>query len=334
MPKIVLLAMPGCMGGTVHAALDIFYVANACLQRLHGAALAPGARFEVQLTTAGDAPVQTRSGQTLVPDISLTQIAKADVVLISSILAAESGRAEVAEYLARQQHTVAWIRAQAQSGTLMVSACSGSFLLAEAGLLDGREATTHWFLERIFRERYPKVIYNNQKLLLEYEDLICGGAYTAFNDLLLRLVARFAGREVALLCARLLLLDPSRELQQPFHRLLPGRNHGDAEIKAAQEWLAAHYAERITMEQLAEAVAMGSRNFKRRFKAATGETPLEYLQQLRVEAAKQQLEMTARSSNEVIWAVGYEDISSFRRLFKKLTGITMEQYRKRFGLPA
>lgn len=289
------------------------------------------AGFDAKIVTMDGKPVDTTTGQQIHPHAGINDIERPDIILISSLLSASATFADVDSYLKNAAPAVDWVRQMSRDGSFVASACSGTFLLAEAGLLDGRDATTHWMLEGVFRRRYPRVSYHGERLLLEYGDLICGGAFSAFNDVLLRLIERYAGREIAMLCARVMLLEPSRELQQPFAQS-GNKHHEDESIARAEAWLKHHFDKKISVEEAADAVAMGGRNFKRRFKAATGETPLEYLQRLRIESAKRQLEQSARSSLNVIWSVGYEDASSFRRLFKKHTGVTMEQYRRRFGM--
>ena len=369
MPTIAVLAMPGCMASSVHNVLDACYVANRCIAASKGAQNADDqsaeassglstniqsgngqvafaqhglknnaqagfvarAGFDARIVTMDGKPVDTTTGQQIHPHAGIDDIERPDIILISSLLSASATFADVDSYLKNAAPAVDWVRQMSRDGSFIASACSGTFLLAEAGLLDGRDATTHWMLEGVFRRRYPRVSYHGERLLLEYGDLICGGAFSAFNDVLLRLIERYAGREIAMLCARVMLLEPSRELQQPFAE--PGnKHHEDESIARAEAWLKRHFDKKISVEEAADAVAMGGRNFKRRFKAATGETPLEYLQRLRIESAKRQLEQSGRSSLKVIWSVGYEDASSFRRLFKKHTGVTMEQYRRRFGM--
>ncbi|QYK04173.1 GlxA family transcriptional regulator [Shewanella zhangzhouensis] len=330
MPKILLLAMPGCMASSVQVALDMFYVANRCLEKRVGSALMDNEHFIAQVVSPDGRAVQSASGQLIQPELAMNEATAADIVLVTSLFAASASHSEVDNYLAAQQEAAAWLKAQSDAGALVASACSGTFLLAEAGIMDGREATTHWLLEAVFRRRYPRVRYHGERMLLEYGNVICGGAFFAFTDILLKLLERYGGRELALMCARVMLLEPNRELQQPFMQP-SGRNHEDEAIRKAEQWLKHHFDKQISVDSAANAISMGTRNFKRRFKAATGVTPIEYLQRLRVDAAKRQLEQSSRASTEVIWSVGYEDASSFRRLFKRQTGVTMEQYRRRFG---
>ncbi|MCL2918151.1 GlxA family transcriptional regulator [Shewanella litorisediminis] len=330
MPKILLLAMPGCMASSVQVALDIFYVANRCLEKSDGSTIPDNARFSAQVVSPDGKAVETASGQRIQPELAMADAKAADIVIVTSLFEASASHADVDNYLAAQQEAAAWLKARSAEGALVASACSGTFLLAEAGLMDGREATTHWLLEGAFRRRYPRVRYHGERMLLEYGNVICGGAFFAFTDILLKLLERYGGRELALMCARLMLLEPNRELQQPFLQQ-SGKQHEDDAIRKAERWLKHHFDKPISVDSAAEAISMGTRNFKRRFKAATGVTPIEYLQRVRIDAAKRQLEQSSRTSIEVIWSVGYEDASSFRRLFKRQTGVTMEQYRRRFG---
>lgn len=217
-----------------------------------------------------------------------------------------------------------------QAGAIVCAACFGVFFLAQAGLLDGRTATTHWALAEDFQARYPHVRLQPEQMLVDGGDYICAGGLTAYFDLALHIVARFASPELAAVCARTLLLDPGRARQTPYINLTGPPAHGDELVLKAQEWLEANHARPLRMTELARAVHAGERNLARRFKRALGRTPGKYLQALRVEHAKRQLESGDASIDEIIALVGYQDGPAFFRLFKEMTGLTPGEYRARF----
>jgi transcriptional regulator GlxA family with amidase domain len=192
-------------------------------------------------------------------------------------------------------------------------------------------ATTHWRAAPMFRDRYPDIRLDENQLVVDNGQIICAGGATAFVDLCLYLVERFASPSVALACSKMLVMDGRRQEQTPYMAFYSKKAHQDDAIRKAQGWLEAHYADPVTIDEVASVAGLGTRTFKRRFKEATGETPISYLQHLRIEAAKHLLESSREQTARIIWSVGYEDASSFRRLFKRTAGCTMEQYRKRFS---
>jgi transcriptional regulator GlxA family with amidase domain len=203
--------------------------------------------------------------------------------------------------------------------------------LAECGLLDGRNATTHWGVADIFRQRYPRVQWRPEQFVTEDSRLLCSGGVYASIDLSLYLVEKFCGREIALQCAKSLLLSMPRGRQSGYSMLPLSRPHSDDRIRQTEEYLQRHYDRDISIDDLAARAGMGPRNFIRRFKAATGRVPGAYIQMLRVAAAKELLEHGAASIQAVASKIGYDDVAFFRSLFKRHTGMTPAEYRHRFG---
>ena len=235
--------------------------------------------------------------------------------------------------VARNAWVIPWLQRQAGLGAEIAGVCSGVALLAAAGLLDGRRATTHWALAEQFRRRFPKVEWRPEYLVTEAPGVYCGGGVNAASDLSLYLVEKFCGREVATQCAKAMLIEMPRLWQVAFAHLDVRREeHEDEVILRAQEWLHEHYDRReIRLEALAQQVGMSPRNFIRRFKDATGRTPLAYLQSLRIATAKRLLENGRGTVQEVSAAVGYDDLMFFRSLFRRHTGLSPTEYRQRFG---
>jgi transcriptional regulator GlxA family with amidase domain len=226
---------------------------------------------------------------------------------------------------------IPWLRDLHAKGALIAGVCTGVALLAEAGLLDGRRATTHWAIAEHFRRRFPAVDWQPQLLVTEDRGVFCGGGVYASIDLALYLVEKLCGRDIAMGCAKSLVVQMPRTYQTSFAVLPFGRDHGDAAVRSSEDWLHNHFPDDIDLDQLARDMALAPRTFLRRFKAATGETPLAYLQRLRTDAAKRMLEEDRMTIQEVSLAVGYEDAAFFRDLFKRHTGLAPGAYRERFG---
>ena len=294
----------------------------------------PGrAPFSVEIVGRFAGPMRGASGLTIIAHRSVEEVAETDIVIVPSMEI--DGRGDWIP--GRYPRIVAWMRAMHAGGATICSACSGGMLTAETGLLDGHEATVHWVSEAAFRRRHPEVRLRIDEVLVVSGDdgrLVCSGASSAWHDLALFIVARHVGPATANALARYMLLNWHRDGQAAFHVFTPPMDHGDAAIATSQRWIADHLAVANPVEQMVRHSGLTARTFKRRFRAATGETPIAYVQRLRVEQAKRRLEQTDGSIEQISWAVGYEDPASFRRLFKRLTGLTPGEYRRRFRVPS
>jgi transcriptional regulator GlxA family with amidase domain len=324
---VAIVALPNCHASGVHGIMDFLTVANYCGNK-------PGGRsdplFDCQIVTVDDRPVRGSSGAVVTPTIRRGDF-QADLIVVGSSVEAVAGADRLDQTLAPAIPLHAWLREAVVQGTVIASVCTGSFVLAEAGLLDDQVATTHWRAAPLFHSRYPHIRMEEDLLLIDNGQIICAGGASAFVDLCVYLVERFASPAVALACSKMLVLDGRRMEQTPYMAFYSQKAHQDDSIRKAQIWLEGHYADPVTIDEVAAVAALGTRTFKRRFKEATGETPIGYLQHLRIEAAKHLLESSREQTARIIWSVGYEDASSFRRLFKRMAGCTMEQYRKRFS---
>ncbi len=226
-----------------------------------------------------------------------------------------------------------WIRQQYAGGAIAASACTGALLLAESGLLDDLEATTHWGAVPIFNRQFPKVRLCPRKILVMAgagQRIITAGGASSWVELALYLIAFYCGREEAVRISKIFLLGDLSEGQLPFAALTRPQAHNDAIIDKCQLWIAEHYELANPVERVTEYSGLNPRTFKRRFSAATGNTPIEYIQSLRIEESKYLLETSGLAVDEVGMEVGYEDPASFRRLFKRLTGVTPSRYRRRY----
>ncbi len=227
-----------------------------------------------------------------------------------------------------------WLRAQHAAGATLCSVCAGAFVLAETGLIDGRRATTHWAFAQQLARRFPKVHLAEQYMVLDEGDIITAGGILAWADLGLTLVGRLLGPATMLATARFLLIEPPRQSQRPFAQFIPRFDHGDDAIRQSQHHIHAHATTLHGVADLQAAAGMTGRTFLRRFSAATGFRPVEYIQQVRIAKAREALERTLTPVDRIAWDVGYADPAAFRKLFQKLTGLPPAAYRQQFGIAA
>jgi transcriptional regulator GlxA family with amidase domain len=227
---------------------------------------------------------------------------------------------------------VNWLVRLHGRGTVVASICGGAFLLAEAKLLDGRTVTTHWFYADVFRQRFPAVDVDPNKLIIDDADIITAGGMTAWTDLGIFLIRRVLGPTVMLETARFMLVDPSGREQSYYGNFLPHLHHGDVEILKVQHWLQKNSCRNVDLTKMAQTAGLEVRTFIRRFKTATSLKPTEYCQRLRIGKAREMLECTRQSVEKISWAVGYEDPASFRRIFHKIVGLSPSEYRRRFSV--
>jgi len=227
-----------------------------------------------------------------------------------------------------------WLRDQHSAGATLCSVCAGAFVLAETGLIDGRRATTHWAFAQQLAKRFPKVHLAAEHMVLDEGDIMTAGGILAWADLGLTLVARLLGPPTMLATARFLLIEPPRQSQRPFAQFVPRFDHGDEAVRQSQHHIHAHAARLQGVADLARAARMTGRTYLRRFSAATGFTPVEYLQQVRIAKAREALERTLTPVDRIAWDVGYSDPAAFRKLFQKLTGLPPAAYRQQFGIAA
>ena len=226
-----------------------------------------------------------------------------------------------------------WLLDRHAQGATLASNCAGAFALAATGLLAGRPATTHWYFAEQFGERFADVRLEIDRLVVDDGDIITAGGMLAWTDLGLRIVERLLGPSVMMETARFLLIDPSGREQKHYASFAPKLTHGDEAILKVQHWLRARGAGPVAVAEMAAEAGLEERTFQRRFKAATGMTPVEYVQHIRVGKARELLEFTRRTVDQIAWSVGYEDAAAFRKLFHRITGLSPQDYRQRFSAP-
>lgn len=332
---VTILLMNGGFTFTALLPMDIFRCAGVLWNAMTGGR--PEHCFTVRTAAPGGHPIDVGDQFSIRAAHRLEDVDRTDLVLVPAAgldLGAMEAGYDLDAAIARNRGVVPWLREQAAKGAHIAGVCSGVALLAEAGLLNGRRATTHWALEEQFRRRFPAVTWDTEYLITESDRVYCGGGVNAAADLSLYLVQKFFGRETAAQCARAMLLEMPRTWQIAFAHLEVARDHGDEAVLRAQEWIHGHYHTEFRIDDLALRMGMSPRNFIRRFKSATGRAPLDYLQALRVAAAKRLLESGRGTVQEIGSIVGYDDAIFFRSLFRRHAGLSPSQYRQRHMLAA
>jgi len=236
------------------------------------------------------------------------------------------------EKMAPMPAAAAWMKARHGEGSTLCSVCAGAFVLAETGLIDGRRATTHWAFAAQLAARFPAVEVAEAHMVIDDGDIMTAGGILAWTDLGLTLVERLLGPSVMLATARFLLVEPPRRSQRPFARFVPRFDHGDDAVRRSQHHIHAHASEPQSVTGLAALAGLGERTFLRRFVKATGLRPVEYLQQVRIAKAREELELTSAPVDRIAWNVGYAAPAAFRKVFQKLTGLPPALYRQQFGI--
>ncbi|MFC1883672.1 GlxA family transcriptional regulator [Thermodesulfobacteriota bacterium] len=322
MKKVTILGLYNSMATTIFGPMDILNQAGRLWNRVNKTPQRPS--FDVSIASVDGKPIQCLNKVHIQPHCSIKTIDKADLIVIASAT-------YIDQILETGPGLVQWIRRQYDNGAHVASICTGVFLLAETGLLNGKSATLHWGFTEIFNRRYPHVKLKTDRMFIDQGRLYCSAGVNAGMDLSLYLVEKFCGRQAALQSAKTMILDLGREKQAPYSCHLFSEDHDDPLVMKAQQWIKQHYTETINYDRLAGKFRISRRSLERRFKRSTDVTPLGFLQQLRVEAAKRHLEEGSQTFNEITYQVGYEDVPSFRKLFIRLTGLRPREYQQRFA---
>ncbi|KXI30786.1 GlxA family transcriptional regulator [Paraglaciecola hydrolytica] len=320
--NVTILGFNQAYASAITGALDLFALAGVTWQRMQG--ISPTPYFNVQIATIKKQPLRCINQLEIRSHIAIEDVKQTDLLLIPTI------GGSLLNVLADNQALLPHIKRHFDLGADIASNCSGAFFLAEAGLLNGKEATTHWGYAELFRKRYPEVKLCAEKLITSQQNIYCAGGGMAWFDLALLLIERYCGHDVASTTAKAHVIDLSRGQQAAYASIRAKKYHQDPEVLLVQEWLEANYVKPIQISQLPNLVNLTSRTLNRRFKQATEQNPLEYLQNLRIEAAKKLLEKSHDNAQRIVNHVGYDDLSSFTRLFKKHTGLSPSQYAKKF----
>lgn len=321
MLDVTVVLLDDGLSSTALTPVEIFHSAGALWNDLHGEPAKPA--FRVTTASIDGGPVRSPYGLSIAPQTSIDRIERSDVVVVPT-----SGL-DLDPVIGSP--LLPWLRRQYERGAYVAGVCMGAAYLAEAGLLDGRTATTHWAVCGRLAERWPQVNWRPDLFVTEDGRALCSGGVYASIDLSLHLVEKLCGHETAVQTARALLLPLPRTHQSAYAVLPVSRPHGDVRIRAVEAFVHSNYRHDISTQELAERAGLSPRTFGRHFKAATGRMPAAYLQAVRIEAAKAMLERDSLPVQQVSSAVGYDDVAFFRALFKRNTGMTPAEYRASFA---
>jgi transcriptional regulator GlxA family with amidase domain len=321
MAIITILAEESCASSAITGLVDALAVANLWHVMLgHRDTL-----FDCRIVSVDGKPVMANGSIEIKADCSIHEVGNSDMIILPGFLPPFDFST------ARIKEIGLWLKERHLKGEIVAAICTGSFILAQSGLLDGRAATTNWQFSGEFRRKYPKVNLKEGEILSEDSGLICTGAASAFLNLCLEIIEKYGSKELACLCSRSLLIDADRKSQAPYMLRDFYKGHADSTILKAQQFMEKKIAGPVCIDEIAGEVSLSPRHFKRRFKQATGDSPLAYLQNLRVEKAKKHLENGIDTVNEIAFMVGYEDVNSFRKVFKKIVGMPPKDYRAKFS---
>ena len=311
-----------CTPSMVAGVIDILALANNLSMASNGKEL-----FKLNTISVSRSPVNGFSHFPIYASQTIKSKIKYDILYIPGFI----GDAD--DILNENKLLIKWITKQGlKNKTILAAACNGNFLLAATGLLENKRATTHWSLVTNFRERFVHTELQPEKIIVDEGNIISAAGVTSYFNLALHIIQRFGSIDLSLNCAKVFLVDSGRKIQTPYQMYQLPRNHGDAEIDKIQNWLESNFNEAVSLDMLTKIGNIGKKTLLRRFKKATGETPLIYLQKLRIENAKRLLESKSLSFSEITWEVGYSDVSSFHRAFKAETGLTPVEYKTKFSL--
>ena len=307
----------------MQAIADPQYLFTAVNQFLEVSGKAP--LFHVQLVGAHK-EVKLNNGMFSVhTDKQLKEIIKTDLVFIPALFG------DMKTAIAQNKALIPWINEQYENGAELASLCVGSFLLASTGLLDGKKCSTHWGFTNEFRNMFPEVDVVDGSILTEEHRIYSSGGANSYWNLLLHLVEKYTDRETAILASKYFAIDIDRDSQSAFTMFKGQKNHADEAVKKAQDYIEKNIQEKITVDELATMLSLGRRSFERRFKQSTNNTVLEYIQRVKIEAAKRSFETSRKNMSEVMYDVGYTDSKAFRTIFKKVTGLTPTEYRNKYN---
>ncbi|MDQ0559038.1 transcriptional regulator GlxA family with amidase domain [Rhizobium mesoamericanum] len=312
--EVGLVLYRNCQIAMVHGITDLFAIASTFSQERGGPALRVS-QWQAEEDGRFSRSYDTDPGAAGQPDI----------LIVPGRLTGPA-EAEEAKPYAR------WLLDRHAQGATLAASCGGTFILAATGLLAGRPATTHWLFAERFRERFPDVRMEPDKIVIEDGDIITAGGLMAWTDLGLRIVDRLLGPSVTIETGKFLLIDPAGREQRHYSNFSPRLTHGDEAILKVQHWLQERGGRPASIADMAGQAKLEERTFLRRFKTATGMKPIEYVQHLRIGKARELLEFTRRTVDQIAWSVGYEDAAAFRRVFNRILGLSPGEYRSRFSV--
>lgn len=316
----ILVPAGDAVVGSIEGPHKVFSQVNDFL-----AGMGQPAAFQVELVGLTKHKTFNRGLFTLHAHRTIDEDFRTDLVIIPA------PHGDLAEAVALNEDLIAWIRRQHEAGAEVASLCVGAFLLAATGLVDGRKCATHWLGAQQFAAMYPAVNLVAEQVITDENGLYSSGGAYSYLNLMLYLVEKYVNREMAVCCAKVFQIDIGRHSQSPFAIFSGQKDHDDEPIKKAQEFIEKNFSDKISIDELAALTFLSRRNFERRFKKATSNTVAEYIQRVKIEAAKMSLESSQENVNEVMYSVGYSDTKAFRTLFKRITGVSPVAYRDRYS---
>ncbi len=321
MKHISILVPRGAVAlGCIEGPFILFNKANEFLASMGKAPL-----FQVQLVGLSEESQEYHRIFSVKPDCTVDEVKHTDLIIIPAV------NGDMHEVIDQNKDFFPWIRDQHAQGAEVASLCVGAFLLAGTGLLHGKKCSTHWMAVNTFKEMFPDVHLVSEKVITDEDGIYSSGGANSFWNLLLYLLEKYTDREMAILFSKYYAIEIDRFSQSPFIMFQGQKDHADDVIKKAQNFIEHNFQERITVEQLASMLALGRRNLERRFKKATSNSVVEYMQRVKIEAAKKSLETSSENVNEVMYRVGYTDSKAFRNTFKRYTGLSPVQYRSKYN---
>jgi transcriptional regulator GlxA family with amidase domain len=320
MKHISILVPKGAILGSIEGPRQVFTEVNKLLLNMGRPAL-----FKVQLVGLAKEVPAAGGIYTVFTDALIKDIKKTDLIIIPAL------DGDMVKTLENNHDFISWIVKQYQGGSEVGSLCVGAFLLASTGLVTGRKCATHWMAANDFRKMFPEVNLVEDRIITDEHGIYSSGGAFSYLNLILYLIEKYAGREVAVFMSKAFQIDIERRSQSPFVIFNGQKDHDDDAIRKAQEIIENSVADKITVDQLADTLALSRRNLERRFKKATSNSIIEYMQRVKIEAAKMSLETSRENVNEVMYNVGYTDPKAFRTTFKRITGLSPVQYRSKYN---
>ncbi|MGK2863909.1 MAG: GlxA family transcriptional regulator [Chitinophagaceae bacterium] len=320
MKHISILVPRGAILGSLEGSRQLLTQVNEFL-KVRG----EGPLFEVQLVGLTHETRVSGGKFTVHSDRIISELDKTDLIIIPAI------DGEITAALEDNKEFVPWIKDQYTNGAEVASLCLGAFILASTGLVNGKKCATHWMAANMFRQLFPEVELVTEKIITDEQGIYSSGGAFSYLNLILHLIDKYAGHEMAVLSAKVFAIEMERTNQLSFTIFQGQKEHEDEPVRQAQEFIEKNYQEKITVDQLTSMLAIGRRNFERRFKKATANTVVEYIQRVKMEAVKKGLEASRKNVNELMYDVGYSDIKAFRTVFKKVTGKSPLHYRNKYN---
>ena len=320
MKSVTILVPKGAILGSIEGPRQLLTGVNSYLASMNKPPL-----FKVELVGLSKETPLIRGMYTIRTDRVIHDVEKTDLLIIPAI------DGDLRKGLEENAAFIPWISKQYAAGAEVASLCVGAFLLASTGLVNGKKCATHWVSANEFRRMFPDVNLVTKRVVTDENGIYTSGGAYSYLMLVLYLIEKYAGRAAAVFCAKVFAIDIDRESQSPFMMFSGQKEHEDEAIKKAQSFIEGNFHQRITVDELASMFSLSRRNLERRFKRATSNTVVEYIQRVKIEAAKMSLESTSENVNEVMYKVGYTDTKAFRTTFKKITGISPIQYRTKYN---